>query len=395
MHPFLKHNILQQVSVIAGVLVHLINREEMRFSLIIIRRRKKQLFIEHRQEQFLSVDELKERIPSNVPVLLHVDGWGVLIKKSSLGADGQTEALYDSSEFEIRHFFTDESSKGHLSIIRQEVIEEVVERVKTLGAGLLGIDVGPFAGIQLLLALNKEGNFLLGNRTVVIKDKNIVEIKGSNDSIDSVLAIGDDNISSQLFPAYAMVALFFANSFDGLKRSSQPLKEFLYKKLTFYVTAFSLGALFIGLILNYLLFTHYQERLISVTSEFEVNQTLYKKLEQKEKELEQKEKLIESSGLSGRTFFAYYADRLALSMPKRILLEKLEFQPLEKRLQKGREAIFTEKMIEVTGLTPQSLLINDWMHSIKKEPWVKSVDMVYYNQEEKLTNALFKLEIRF
>lgn len=395
MHPYLKHNIFNRVTVIAGVSAHVINRDEVRFSLIIIRRRGKLLTMEHQREESLSFEELKEQIPSKVPVLLHVDGWGVLVKKASLGADGQIESLYDSNEFETRHFFNGTDKNGYLSIVRQEVIAAVVAQAKTLGAGLLGIDVGPFGGIQLLLALNKEGEFRLGDRLVRIVNGGVEEIKGITDSNSSLISIGDDSISSQVFPVYAMVALFFADSFQGLERSSQSINEFLYKKLTYYVTAFSLGALLTGLLLNYFIFTHCQEKLTRVTSEYEMNQSLFLKLEKAEKGLEQKEKIIETSGLSGHTFFAYYADRLALLMPANLVLEDMNFQPLEKKMQKGRDAVFTEKLIVITGHTSQSLLINDWIRSIKNEAWVKAVDMVYYGMEEKHTNALFKLEVRF
>jgi hypothetical protein len=395
MYPFLENKILKHVKAVAGISVHLISSDEMRFSFVLLRRQKGLLTIENQQEMLTSLEELKKNIPNKVPVLLSIDGWGVLVKKILFKSEDQNDSLYNSNDFEIRKFFTGENKNGYMSVIRQDLLKDLITNIKTIGAGLLGVDFGPYAGIQLLMALNKEGEFRIGNRLVHIKNGMAEDIKGVSDSESSIISIGEDIISSALFTGYAMGALFFAGGLQGLEGGTEPINEFLYKKLIYYMTIMSLSVLLFGLLTNYFAFSHYQTRLAMLDSQFETDQSLYHKLEESEKDLKQKEKLIESSGLSGHTSFAFFADRLAFLMPPQIVLEGMNFQPLEKKLKKGQEATFSERLITITGRTPESLLINDWIRSIKNEKWVRSVDMVYYGQEEKSINALFKLEIKF
>lgn len=394
MHPYIQDKINGTIRTVAGIGIQLRNREEMHFSLVVLQRRDKSLEITHQKEGLASLADLKTQLPKGIPVVIQIDGWGVLVKKELEQNAALGGGTFNADEFETLFYAPPGSPNGYMAIIRKEILDHVLAEVGQLGHDAVGITIGPFSAIQLLSLFEKSGEYHLPQRLVSMENGQLVEIKGNGTSSGEPLSFGDETVRSALVSPYAAAATFFIGNFQGVDKSRHLWGEYLYKRLAFFTTAFSLGVILLGLVINFMLFDHYRHQLAEISSAFESNQALYKKLDNAQKELAKKEKLIENSGLESHTLFAYYADRLALLKPGAIQLDQMTFHPLEKKLQKGREAVFGKKTIFVSGKTSGSVMLNNWIDEIKKEKWVAGIEMVYFGREEEGNASRFNLQIR-
>jgi hypothetical protein len=155
----------------------------------------------------------------------------------------------------------------------------------------------------------------------------------------------------------------------------------------------ALVILFFGLVINYFLFDYYHKKYNQISGEYSLNETLIRKLDQKQDELAGAEELMLKVGLEGQTRFAWFADRLVQLMPSGIILTRLSIQPPDGKLQQGYEMEVKENTIIIEGQTTETLNVHRWVQHIKREEWVEDVEFTSFSQGESKEQAIFSLEL--
>lgn len=393
MQPLIQKYLLSGIRTVAGLTVHLKTKDEWSYALVLMQRKKNQAIIVDRRENLSSLEEVKEIIGS-CPLLIHVDGWGVLIRQTK-GDDGSDSVNYfdgEKDEFIISPFNIE--GTGFVSIIRTALLTDVIHQLQAHHFSVIGINVAPVDAATLLVQIYENGVFRAGSREITIAQHCLIKIRTVVSNQIDVVAIGDDNVPSGLLPSYAHVVNFFAGSHSNVNALQQSLfHDFLYKRLIKFILVFSLSFLFSALMFNFLFFSSLNVKVRLLSDEIEVNQALFVKLDRATKDLSRKEELVKNSGLNGHISFAWQADRLAQIMPDELILSKMAFQPLMRKLQQGREAQFEFYHVQIRGKCNQTSAIRQWMELIKKEDWVDGVEMTHFSHDKEDTYATFELDI--
>lgn len=375
--------------------VCLSNKEDRTYNVLVVEKRKGLYAIADRKSGISSEKELEAFLPNNAPVMMNIEGWGVLIKEARFGEDGELtgQPVPNPEDFEIYPF--SQGKTGHVAIIRTETLQEIYSRVQPHIKDLVGVSAGPMVIGSLITTLGLEGDVTTGSYQLTVDRGVIQKIKSVSETGVSNYKFGDDTISGSYLSLLALCIDFFEGKSMQDALSNALLQEYSYKRLMIYTGVVVLAVLFVGLFVNYLFFDSYNKEYNRISGQYALNENILKQLKAAEADLKIKRQLVAKGGLQGQTAFAWYTDRLVQLMPSSLTLNRLSVHPELGKIQKGKEIQFTEKTILIEGETMDALAIHEWMSRLEKEEWVKQVDLVSYNQDEASEPAMFNLELEF
>ena len=111
-------------------------------------------------------------------------------------------------------------------------------------------------------------------------------------------------------------------------------------------------------------------------------------------ELTWKEKFLGQAGILKNVRMAYYADRIANSVPEAVTLDKVEIHPIVSKVKKEKEIQVQPYKIAIDGFAGKSEALNDWIKELKGFSWIEDVSVVNYSKEENSATGIFSIEIK-
>ncbi len=390
----IQHLLFKTVGVISGVTVSFQNRNDKIFHLVVLKKKKNHLTIKTCETNISSLEELKNLLPQKCPVVLNIEGWGVLVKEISSDAKGNIDDnLLPENNNDFEFFTHVQPEKTFVSIIRKEMIEKVLDDFGHLGFNIAGISAGPCSIAILSSLLDLEGSYLVGNWLLEFRNHEIKKIKTCSTEEISYYEFGGDNIPSQLIGALSL-SVKYASGILGNEVINKNLNSgFAYRRLSFISGAFVLLLLFLGLFTNFMLFNKLTKEYEYVNREYLKNETQISELKSAEEELNKQKQIIERTGLEGGNRFAWYADRIAFLMPSKIILERMSFHPLEKRVQTDKEVTFYNNITILEGETTNILQVHEWISNLKRENWISDIELASYTGIKNTKAGTFSIEI--
>ncbi|MBA7543582.1 hypothetical protein ES705_35913 [subsurface metagenome] len=109
-------------------------------------------------------------------------------------------------------------------------------------------------------------------------------------------------------------------------------------------------------------------------------------------EILMKTKLINQVGLKHNTRYGYYADRIAATVPKGVVLDELTINPIEDKVKANKPLHFSS-FIRVKGGSRGSILLNDWLRELDKYKWIKDIEIIDY--EKTASTGKFEIQILY
>ena len=112
-------------------------------------------------------------------------------------------------------------------------------------------------------------------------------------------------------------------------------------------------------------------------------------------ELQKKRSFLNKSGFLAASRTSFYADRIASGVPDGILLDELNIEPLQKKQESDTSSImsFDQGVILISGVSKSSVYVGDWMKVIKSNDWVKSAELLSYDQDKELNQGKFNIQV--
>ena len=96
-----------------------------------------------------------------------------------------------------------------------------------------------------------------------------------------------------------------------------------------------------------------------------------------------KQQLVLNSGVVTNNFISFYLDEIGKAVPKDIRLSEMYVFPVIEKLKEKRKVEIDQSKIEILGWTKSNTVLDDWIESIDRQDWVKSVELMNY---QKLSN---------
>jgi len=377
------------VNQIAGITVHYSKSDEYAISFVLLKYVKGKVKIEQSASGIMNLENLAEILDKNIPIWLTVTGRPVISRKLSTdpGENYLHLILHNARETEFTVSLVKEST-GEIfaSAIRKENLNILVDEFHRFGYKILGYSIGP-ALVSILYTsglLNKEKISVSGYH-ILYKHDSLFEIQARDSNVIESCLIGTDRIDSDLVLPFAAALAYLINKsgFDSLvtESPSTDAESILYSKFNRTFILGSLAAVFGLLLINFLVFNYFSKKEQILTTTLSYQNTVFAESDSLRKEITLKKNLIDQMGLSQNTTYGYFADRIAASVPKGIILSSMAINPPTSKIKTDKPIQF-EKLIRIKGETNGSMLLNEWVKALGKYNWIKNIEIIGYEKLE-------------
>lgn len=393
MKAYFENIVFKRQKKVLCVGIFLINRNDWRISFIQSKLHNNEINIVASAENLKELKDSKELMGDHVPVILHIDGWGVLIKEN--GTDNNSIPI-DGKEFFLKEYSNPNGNGSYFSIIRIDLLNSIIDFCSSASLHVTGVFLGPFNVGLLSPYFENENEIRAGKWNLALNQGFIHSFHAAGVENETTYSIGGDSITSGLLPLYGDIVAFFSGDRVNNPIIAKSREEYVYGRLIKYLGVTSLGVVLLLLLVNFFIWDSLRQRSTALTSEVASNVQLLSQLEEKKLELKEKESLVaQYIGTNEKTHYAWYADRLGATLPSGIHLTGMDIQPINRKLKNGVPIEYQSRLIEVEGNAENMSQISEWINAIRKENWAKQVELISFHSDNEQAKGHFKLQINY
>jgi hypothetical protein len=348
-----------------------------------------------------TLEQIVSQLPSKYPVVLALDGKGVLYKTGEPDWTNPQQVFRelvpqsDFNDFYLKLY--PNATKLWVAISRKSFVQPIIKVFADKTMTIIDLQFGPFALEKIEPLLNHESlEWNLPGRHIIWEDHKISDFSMAQTEGDSVFLLGDEEITSGVLCSFAhafMALVQFENMGHGFEDIAYQRTQFIYKhriqKVGIAVLLFYL-ALLLG---NYLLFTQYSDRLNLTLASYQNSLKTINRLETLMAELRQKEELAKKTGYGDRDQLSFVGDQIAASLPDYITLSSLSINPIVDKQRSSETPQFHNERIVVAGELNNGVKLYAWIEKLKALSWIVSLEVMELEQETAEKPALFTIEM--
>lgn len=346
------------------------------------------------KRNFETFDKLKSKIDPKLPILLVVDGKGVLNKEINYNIEADV-SWRKNIDFNSIYFTSYKVENiDYISFCRKSSIDNIIESFKQNNLQLIDIYVGSFLS-ALLQSSIEESNIISGDLELEFEEEKLIGFSKRNDFLAKKgYKIGEEEINSKELPLYGAMVHFFVKSDSVSKTHDTSLntEEVIYKKAFNFLGVLMLVVFFTSLLLSYILIQYYGAKNNELNLQNVFSNQSYQKIINLEKQKEEKLNIIKQSGTFSNKYLSFYAYEISKSVPKAISLNELIIFPAGKEIKAEKIIHFESNTIRIKGMTFNEDELNQWLNDIKKKEWIKKFEIVSL-KKDKNNNTMFEIKI--
>ena len=210
-----------------------------------------------------------------------------------------------------------------------------------------------------------------------------------------------EKIDDQLILAYAAAfQLILATSLPLISTNHSILEEKLQsalkdRKLTVSSYA-SLATLFLLLLINFVLFTHYNSANAGMVERVGRSTQNLSDVENINRQVKEKEALLDTLGWDRGINKSVLIDKIAQLLPPDISWQEAAINPVDAAHQTEQKSIrFQVRKIIISGTAQRIISVNEWVGRIKSQAWVKEAQLQSYSYNNELNIGQFTILISY
>ncbi len=394
-----------------GLSLYQVHEGEWEVTAVWLTRKGNKVEIKEQWEGIWPAGELAPSFPKNLPVALVLDGKGILHKPLSLSAAGTpSEQLLKqvlpgagATDFCVQQAVG--TGQVYLSLLRNQLLDEVLSALEQAGYVITFLSVGPFAGAHLagtLLAGTPGAEPVkvrVNGKCILIEAGKVASLLPleEGEGISSFTA-GEETLPAKMLSAYC-VALEVLLGYglapqapaERIEKASQTWQGNQKLKQTALTL---LLAFFAALLLNFFAFSHYTDKLAAMEQQAALLDPARKQTQKLAAELQQKEVFLRQQGWLSPSKASYYADRLAATVPKGVRLRELSIYPVdEKRSREEKRTVVNPQVLLIRGVCNDPKVLNEWFSTLSDLGWAQQLSPPDYRFGEREGKGRFSIQI--
>lgn len=374
---------------------------------VVLKKEKNRLFTESSKSSLATIEELKATLSSTHPVLLVLNGKGIIHKKFPYSEGENENSLLNkifpganSNDFYMQKVISDDGS-NIISVIRKSSADTVLNELRKQGYDVINCSLGPFCFQSMLPLLDNNSTsreVAVSGYKLSLATNGIANFEPTSSSNTDLKLIGGEEVKKEFVVSFASAVQYFISFGREVSTTIPDVKEgkeeFRQKKI-FKMAGLSALIFFVAaLLINFILFLHFSKKHNEYDEKVALNQDMLQQYETLKLEVGQKQAFLEKTGLLEASRTSYYADKIAVDIPESIQLAQMNIFPLEKKSNTDEQDMsFIPKDILISGLCKRSTELNEWMGILKKKEWIKDVSIVNYAQDKSENTGRFSIEI--
>lgn len=384
---------------ICGVYCHTSPDGKRMFRIVVVTNKNGSLEFEILGEVEDNLSEVKE-IVKNIPVYLVLDGKGILLR--SAVPDPEKTLLKQIIPTAREDEFVADSYAGenceYVGLARKDQVDEIILQMKNAGLSIISLSLGPYRVVNLARYFNEIPERIIFNNYLFVYNRFkqcISNFEKTNVKANQEYVVDGKKVDPDYLPALSVALEYFLD--ENKECDHQLVKEHkteFHSRIIFQKAGAGLLILvLVVLLVNIYFYLHYNDQRQQTENLLAGNRNILTTLDTLKRELEWKEKFMRESGIMKNSKMAFYADRIAASVPEQITLEKLEINPVVGKIRSGKEIVIRPNIILLEGLTRNSLFLNQWIHKLKELDWVEKVAILNYIQDNEKNIGNFSIEV--
>ncbi len=345
------------------------------------------------KEEFTNLENLETKIEPDYPIILLIDGKGILNKKIDLNSEADLN-WYKSIDLSITHYtrFT-ENDVQFLSFCRKNIIEEKIIYFQKKKFQIIDFYIGSLTAVLLKKAINS--NSILSNENrFEFNGDTLVEVLKAENETEKKYEIMGESLSHHQISIYGAVVHFYIKQESVVCSESSLLNkdEVLFRDLLNTWGKRMLIVFFSLLLVSYVTTNFFINKNNSLkesdlNSNFTDNQ-IEILVNQKEKKI----KILNEMGYNSSNFISYYVYQLINSVPREIQLLNLSVFPLKEDVKENKKMGFITNSILISGSTEDESVLNNWLIRIKSMEWIDKFEVMSIKKDKK-NNTFFEIKI--
>lgn len=395
---------------VAGLEIILLPDGSYELYLVILKKQKNTLVTENQAEQLHSFAEAKKLIDPKTPVVLIINGKGVIHRKVRRTENDTNASLLSkclpnavTTDFALQQLPLN-ADEVFVSIIRTDILKDILQQlIKHQLTSISSCFLGPFVLTNVLPLLEKE---VISHSYVYVHqfrlqfyEQQIISLEVAAEPSMKQYRIGNEQLSARLLTAFAGAVSYFTQNENNISNTEllDELKKEFKQKQKFELRGWAaLIITFLILIVNYLFFNYYWTKNKEMNAELELTQVALQRYTKLKSDYDQKRLFLEQNGLLENSRTSYYADQLAKALPASIQFTGLNIHP-QKKKKVGEEDngfFFETKIILISGNCKRNTELNEWMKQMKKQNWVENFTLLNYRQDNANEDGVFLIEVK-
>ncbi|HEX8545803.1 MAG TPA: hypothetical protein VF691_02515 [Cytophagaceae bacterium] len=400
------NNIIEKLSLapkrVAGVEAVLSDNGIITYTATILNRERGALYIEKKSSQLTTLATLKEFLNEEIPLALTINGRGIISTKLNTSEENHDKILQtilpnaktDDFYFQI----IKNTYSSFIAIARKQTVDLVISQLGELNFKVTSCTLGPFASVSLLPFIESNTFIYSGQYELEKNETDLKSFKISGEKKQNV--IGDELIDAEFLPSYASAFQYLAGGHENVEIELASLQtnrdDVKHKKLFKILSIGLLVFFFVTLLVNFILFSIFSDANNELTLKQSNIVSLIGKEEELKKDIQIKESFLSEAGWLKSSRAAFYADRIAATVPDKVELTELSIYPLdEKESRKSKKHTFYPSQGRIAGLCSKPEVLNIWFTELKKIEGIKDVRMGKYFFDNKTMTGTFELTIDY
>jgi len=341
-----------------------------------------------------SFEELNANFDHKKPIILVIDGKGILTKKIDLTNTSDADWIKNLDVNNI-HFnkYTDSNSIEFISFCRKSIIQELVERFKKNNFQSIDSCIGNLSSI--ILAPTIKANSIRSNNSIVtLKDNVVIEISKSEEEKPINYTLDNLVLSNFHLPLYGAAINFYNNNKNKVTSTNEEIstEEFLYKLAFEKGAKIMLFSFFIALLASYTAIQYFSAKNAELNIQNIYSNQTFEWRNKLEKQKENKLNIINQTGIASSKYSAFYTYEIAKSVPSEINLNFLDIFPIEKEIKASEKVQLGLKIITIKGFTLNEPILNSWIEALKNFKWCNKLEIIAIKKDKNNT-TFFELQI--
>ncbi|AUC77573.1 hypothetical protein [Olleya sp. Bg11-27] len=373
------------------------NEKEIIISTILIQS-KKEIDIESFFETY-TVEEACQKIKKKQHVSLVINNDKVISKQ--IESEQKTPLKLIQKAFpniNINDFFYEVLSEENIhfvSLCRKSYVQEIIDAYKKLNIFIISVSMGN-SSISVIKSFIDSNVVYTSNSKILIENDMITKIEKNN-------YLEDNNYNINGLTVSGIGLLSFSAALNTLlkvnitKTNLDAIKTTLlsdFKQIRFFQQFLKFAGLFLllGLLINFLMFNYYFNKVNELTQVSEINNSTKAKIIKLNASVSKKQKMVEDLLKSNGSKSSFYVNVIIHSLPKSILLSEFNYQPLLKRVKSEKQIEINKNSITIFGVSNDSEIFSIWINQLEQQNWIEKIDIIAYGLSASNTSD-FKIKI--
>jgi len=334
--------------------------------------------------EFSHLDILLKSIDIKLPVLLVIDGKGVLSKNIDFNNEADTNWRKNIDFDSLYHTEYKTDNASFLSFSRKTNIDEIITKLQQSNLQIIDFYLGPLMASNLIQLIGK--NEVYSSNSMLLFEKEVLTNIKKADTTEVVNYTFDNKTISQYhLPLYGAAIHFFLRTKQITKSNSNNIdvENIIYKRAFNY---FGLGMLllfFVSLLCSYFLIQYYSSKNIELNEKNVYTHQTYKHIMELSQLKERKMKILNETGQLSKNFLSYYIYQLSQSVPGSVHLNELNIFPVTTEIKDNEKVLITSNQIFIKGATITQNSFDNWLDKLKEMRWIKKFEIVSIKKDKK------------